>query len=166
MKTCPHCGTGNREGVLFCEECGQPLAGQADGTETTRLDPEGPGTFQTRMTWGTARFGEGSSVLIRLRDVAEPIVIEPAEEMIIGRADPGALETPTIDLAPYGAAELGVSRRHGIMRRGEDTLTLIDLGSTNGTFLNGHRLIPHQPRVLRDGDEIRMGHLVFNIFFD
>lgn len=141
------------------------MVDQGDGLETTRLDPESHDMFEARMTWGTARFGEGSSILIRLRDVAEPIVIEPAEEMVIGRVDPGAPESPGIDLAPFGAAELGVSRRHGIIRRGEDTLTLSDLGSTNGTFLNGQRLIPHQPRVLRDGDEIRMGHLVFNIYF-
>jgi pSer/pThr/pTyr-binding forkhead associated (FHA) protein len=68
-------------------------------------------------------------------------------------------------MAPFGAAEQGVSRRHAIIRRGENTLTLIDLGSTNGTHLNGQRLTPNQPRVLRDGDEIRMGRLVFHIYF-
>jgi pSer/pThr/pTyr-binding forkhead associated (FHA) protein len=52
-----------------------------------------------------------------------------------------------------------------VIRRGEDTLTLVDLGSTNGTHLNGQRLIPNQPRVLRDGDEVRLGKLVFHIFF-
>jgi pSer/pThr/pTyr-binding forkhead associated (FHA) protein len=68
-------------------------------------------------------------------------------------------------MGPFGGADQGVSRRHAEIRRGEDTLTLVDLGSTNGTHLNGQRLIPHQPRVLRDGDEIRMGKLVFHIFF-
>ena len=165
MKTCPYCGAENREGVLFCEECGQPFVGQADVPATSRLDPENHETFKGRMTWGTARFAEGASVLIRIRDVAEPLVFEPGAETIIGRLDPSASESPDIDFAPYDAAELGVSRRHGMIRRGEDTLTLVDLGSTNGTFLNGQRLIPHQPRVLRDGDEVRMGRFVFNIFF-
>ncbi len=165
MKTCPYCGFENREGVLFCEECGQPFVGQADASDTSRLDPENHETFKGRMTWGTARFDEGATVLIRIRDLAEPLAFEPDMETIIGRFDPGALEAPDIDFAPYDAAELGVSRRHGMIRRGEDTLTLVDLDSTNGTFLNGQRLIPHQPRVLRDGDEIRMGRFVFNIFF-
>jgi len=36
---------------------------------------------------------------------------------------------------------------------------VVDLDSTNGTFLNGMRIMPHQPRILRDGDEIRLGLL-------
>jgi uncharacterized membrane protein YvbJ len=27
MKTCPHCGQSNREGMFYCEECGQNLLG-------------------------------------------------------------------------------------------------------------------------------------------
>jgi len=129
MKTCPYCGAENREGVLFCEECGQPFVGQADVPDTSRLDPENHETFKGRMTWGTARFAEGASVLIRIRDVAEPLVFEPGAETIIGRLDPSASESPDIDFAPYDAAELGVSRRHGMIRRGEDTLGSVDIST-------------------------------------
>ena len=38
------------------------------------------------------------------------------------------------------------------------TATVEDLGSKNGTFLNGQRL--HQPAVLADGDEIWIGRSV------
>src|SRR5258708_5221250 len=34
---------------------------------------------------------------------------------------------------------------------------LIDLGGRNGTFVNGHRLIPDLPYTLRSGDKIRFG---------
>jgi predicted component of type VI protein secretion system len=40
-----------------------------------------------------------------------------------------------------------------------------DLGSANSTFLNGQRLMPHEPRVLRDNDEVRLGRLVFRVNF-
>ncbi len=166
MKACPYCGQQNREGILFCEECGQPFSGkQVESLATNRLLDEDASTYAGRPTWGTARFDRSSSIIIRLRDFSQPLSIAPKDELLIGRSDENMGQTLDLDLGPYGAAEKGVSRRHAAIRRGEDTLTLIDLGSTNGTHLNGQRLNPHQPRVLRDGDEIRMGKLVFHIFF-
>ncbi|MBN1203053.1 MAG: FHA domain-containing protein [Anaerolineae bacterium] len=164
MKTCPYCAHDNREGVFFCEECGQPLVGdQALATsQLAREERNGP---RGQMTWGTARFGRESSIVVHIRNYAEPVTLTSKDQILLGRADQQSNVVPDVDMAPYGAVENGVSRRHAMIRRGEDTLTLIDLGSTNGTHLNGQRLIPHQPRVLRDGDEIRLGKLVFHIFF-
>jgi pSer/pThr/pTyr-binding forkhead associated (FHA) protein len=84
---------------------------------------------------------------------------------VLGRSDNTSTQKPDLDLTPYGALEKGVSRIHAAIERSEDTLTLIDMGSANGTHLNGQRLIPDQPRVLRDGDEIRLGKLVAHVYF-
>jgi pSer/pThr/pTyr-binding forkhead associated (FHA) protein len=40
------------------------------------------------------------------------------------------------------------------------TICISDLGSANGTYINGQRLHPHEVRVLRDHDEMRLGKLV------
>ncbi len=48
-----------------------------------------------------------------------------------------------------------VSRRHARIERHEKQFTLIDLGSTNGTFVNSQRI---NQQILHDGDEIRIGH--------
>jgi predicted component of type VI protein secretion system len=49
----------------------------------------------------------------------------------------------------------GVSRKHArVSRQGLD-VTIEDLGSSNGTFVNGERL--GAPRVLRDQDLVRLG---------
>jgi len=49
------------------------------------------------------------------------------------------------------------SRFHAEIREVSGGLAVVDLGSTNGTFLNGERLRPNQPRPLRTGDKIRLG---------
>lgn len=165
MKTCPYCAYSNREGVFFCEECGHPFLGDQDVLSTTRLSQEERAEFKGRVTWGTARFDPAGAIVIRLRDSTESIKLQAKDEILLGRSEAQLGIVPDLDMAPFGAAEQGVSRRHAIIRRGENTLTLIDLGSTNGTHLNGQRLTPNQPRVLRDGDEIRMGRLVFHIYF-
>ena len=49
----------------------------------------------------------------------------------------------------------GASRRHAIVRSKRGRLELVDLNSTNGTFLNGVRVTT--PVTFRPGDEIRFG---------
>ncbi len=63
--------------------------------------------------------------------------------------------------------EAEVSRRHARLTRQASAYVLEDLGSTNGTFVNGKRLVA--PYTLRPGDEIRIGpHVVlaFEQVFD
>ncbi|HEX6207680.1 MAG TPA: DUF3662 and FHA domain-containing protein [Actinomycetota bacterium] len=48
----------------------------------------------------------------------------------------------------------GASRKHAEIRRRGDTVTVVDLGSTNGTLVNDRTITDH---VLRDGDRIRIG---------
>lgn len=52
-----------------------------------------------------------------------------------------------------------VSKRHAAIERRKDGIFLIDLGSTNGTFLNGQPL-RSQARMIKDGDRIQIGPIV------
>lgn len=55
----------------------------------------------------------------------------------------------------------GVSRRHArVVREAAGGLRLVDLGSRNGTFLNGRRV---EQAELRSGDELRMGPVVLRL---
>ncbi|REE62698.1 FHA domain-containing protein [Streptomyces sp. 3212.3] len=49
----------------------------------------------------------------------------------------------------------GVSRRHASLTRAGNHIVVDDLGSTNGTYVNGRRL--HSALTLRDGDRLRIG---------
>lgn len=70
---------------------------------------------------------------------------------------------PAIDLTPFHARDKGVSRRHAefILREGQ--LHLRDLGSTNGTRLNGQPLQPNRLYCLREGDLLQLGNIYLRV---
>jgi pSer/pThr/pTyr-binding forkhead associated (FHA) protein len=52
-----------------------------------------------------------------------------------------------------------ISRHHCMIRVSSDEATLIDLGSSNGTYLNGQRI--RSQATLHSGDELRLGTCSF-----
>ncbi len=58
-----------------------------------------------------------------------------------------------------------VSRHHAEIQLRGGTLAVTDLGSTNGTFVNGERIPAELPHLLKEGDEIRFGDRVFHVEF-
>ncbi len=87
--------------------------------------------------------------------------VEVRDKIVIGRGDPVANFAPDLDLTPYGGQEGGVSRRHAAVIRDDENkaLYLEDLGSTNGTRINGFLLEPRRRYRLCDGDEIELGRV-------
>ncbi|NNE67313.1 MAG: FHA domain-containing protein [Pyrinomonadaceae bacterium] len=80
-----------------------------------------------------------------------------SEESNIGRWDADNGVFPDIDLDAHDA-EAKVSRKHARILFKNGQYMVEDLGSTNGTFVNrGRRLIPGNPHILSDGDEIIVG---------
>ena len=94
----------------------------------------------------------GSSVQVTLKD-----------KIVVGRALSKPGETLDLDLTPYNAAQLGGARRHVMITKEGNMLKVVDLGSTNGTYLNGVQRHPNQPRVLRTGDNLNLGQLVLTV---
>ncbi|MFM2033362.1 MAG: hypothetical protein RLZZ297_2127, partial [Chloroflexota bacterium] len=75
----------------------------------------------------------------------------------IGRRDPANRLFPEIDLADY---DRGVaSRSHALIIEQSGEHLLQDLGSLNGTQLNGQAVAAQTPRALRPGDRIRIGEV-------
>lgn len=165
MILCPHCSQSNLEGALICTKCGRSLTSKEGEPGMTRKLDNAANELVARATWGTARFGEDATVILRIRGTTEPIVLKPAKRWTIGRVDTSSDQQPDVDLTPYDAFDKGVSRIHAAITRHERSLMLVDMSSANGTHLNGQRLIANEPRLLRDGDEIRLGKLVAHIYF-
>ena len=170
MITCIHCGHENYENTILCTHCGLPV--ESDMIDPSLLSSEGTtrrldGTSQSSAfpRWGTARLGTERKLLLHVRGHDTPLLVELMENMVLGRYDTDTGEAPEVDLEEYGAQDLGVSRRHAVVLFEDDAVKIMDLGSANATFINGQKLMAHQARILRDGDELRLGRMVIRVNF-
>lgn len=161
---CPHCGAKNRVTEVFCYACGQLLQENATQFETRHF------ASATDELYTVDYFGRDSVVILTPRDDATPYEIRPQlrnHEVVIGRSSGTTAMRPDVDLARLDAASLGVSRLHLALRYEETDSNIIvyDLGSANGSFINGQTLHPKEVRVLRHGDELRLGRLVLGVLY-
>ncbi len=79
----------------------------------------------------------------------------------VGRADVAQNWHPDLDVIPFGggAPDLGVSRHQGRLVRQDGGFVVVDVGSTNGTYVNGRAVPYNQPVELHDGDTLSFGAL-------
>jgi ABC-type multidrug transport system ATPase subunit/pSer/pThr/pTyr-binding forkhead associated (FHA) protein len=60
--------------------------------------------------------------------------------------------------------DLSISRHHAQVAASTTGYLLTDVGSSDGTYVNGDRLQPFAPRPIREGDEIQMGKAFKMVF--
>ncbi len=92
----------------------------------------------------------------------------PLEEgkNLIGRWDPETGSFPEVDLE-QDDREAKISRKHAMIINENGKLTIEDIGSLNGTYVNrGNRLIPGTPVDLKTGDEIIIGKTFLKLVVD
>lgn len=168
MQNCLHCGAENKDEDVYCYRCGQLLPSidpSAESTVGTKiLKTQTQRLALPKKRWGTARLETEAIITFHIRGNDVPLTVYLADqELVLGRTHGDV--TVDVDLTTYNAVEFGVSRRHVMMKRQNDTVLVTDLGSANNTYLNGHKIIPNEMRILRDGDELRLGRLVARVTF-
>ena len=83
--------------------------------------------------------------------------VEGGDSLTIGRRDPVTGIQPAVDLTGLDQ-ERSVSRQHAkLQRRGGRLYLVEDVGTTNGTFVNGERISPGEPVEVSAGDLLRFG---------
>ena len=80
--------------------------------------------------------------------------------MLIGRTDPHRNIHPDLDLTCLDF-HTSVSRQHAELTRTGGQVTIKDIGSLNGSFVNERRLKPDEPMTLKAGDVCRFGNVEF-----
>ena len=167
MHTCNICQTINDDDANKCKKCGASLqlALPPGPQGPTDKVPEKPinATTIAQPSFEVPDL-KASEVALVVRGYDDPILIA-GKDIVLGRYDP-ANRQPTIDLTPFNAGSLGVSRNHARIQHVDDVYVLEDLNSTNGTWINQQRLPPGKKQGLRNGDLIQLGQMVLRLYLD
>ncbi|MEI7769314.1 MAG: FHA domain-containing protein [Chloroflexales bacterium] len=167
MIRCSHCNAQQMNGTIFCSECGASLISGGPRRETTNA--------LSRQTDGIPSVVEDAPQIVVPAPAAARVVsgvslvvinsgrrinLVAGDELLVGRKDNQRGIYPDVDLGLDGGYDAGVSRRHAIISPRNKGYVLEDLGSANGTFVNGHRLPPQSPTPIAHGDELKFGTLI------
>jgi hypothetical protein len=122
-----------------------------------------PSTWPSSQA-GSAHFGPEDNLLLQFLPSGECITVTLARPLRLGRAVPPG-DYDALDLSTYNARRRGVSRAHCQLERRGGHVVMIDLASTNGTFVNGEAVLPHKACRLAHGDRLVLGGLHIAIAF-
>jgi hypothetical protein len=142
---CPECGFQNPEAANYCAKCGALLVKDEGGAETTMTwTPEDGGDEAEAPA--LEEFGvQGPALVVRSGGgrAGETFAIV-GERTVVGRS-------PDCEIF---LDDVTVSRKHATVVRQAERVSIEDLGSLNGTFVNRRRV---ESAPLQDGDEIQIG---------
>src|SRR5262245_17168221 len=82
-------------------------------------------------------------------DTEAPSLTFDGSRIVIGRGAGSDVRLP----------DPSVSTRHASIRANGAEYAILDEGSTNGTWVGGVKLSPHTPRVVKNGDLVRVGRV-------
>ena len=134
MSKCPNCQRVNSQNAKFCSGCGQSLAG---------LGPETPQLHQN-----TTRIMNGPRLQVRIPGQPErELPLSPDQVVTIGRDHSNVIWVPI----------MSASRIHAQVLLQAGGYAVMDMNSSNGTFLQGKRIPAQSPCLLPDGGVIRIG---------
>jgi len=167
MIICPNCQHKEMSGAIYCSKCGAQLINMTVATQkilttetrqeakrdTGRIKPLPPVHLQSRISLNMIESGQ----ILPLAD---------RTEYTLGRSAEGQPIVPDVDLSPHNAYANGVSRLHAVLKLIRDQIVIMDLGSSNGTYLNGSRLPPYLETPVVHGDVIYLGKLKIQVLIE
>ena len=168
--TCPHCNEINPADALFCEVCGYDFTtGQTPPGAAPVVVPTAPNPVVSAVSWiavvevDEQWFGLKGALADQPCPSASTSTIPLSNHTaLVGRSSASRGLRPEVALD----GDTGVSRRHAQFVRDGDVLTVVDLSSTNGTYLvpagsepteDAVALVPGVPTELHDGDRVYVG---------
>ena len=162
-KFCYICQNKNEPEALVCIHCGASLdKSKYSTTQNAEIKinySEKPKEFHIDEAVIPKK-----GIAVYFAETTKPFVVQTDKEFIIGRK---VIETsePMLDLSDFDGFKMGLSRRHAMIRQVESGYEIIDLSSTNGTWLNDERLVSYTPYPLPSGSRLRLSRIRLFVFY-
>lgn len=149
--TCPHCGGEHKAGTARCPKTGALLPKMAPADAAVGPGPEAPPNGGAGGD-PFAGWEPGTAAPLALRvQHGQTVALAPGQgPVLLGR------DRSSSPIA--SACGDNVSWRHAEVRWGPDGPALVDLGSTNGTYVNGRSLRPGDRHLLRPDDVVQLAN--------
>jgi hypothetical protein len=160
---CPVCKAKNDLEAQVCGQCGaalnDPSMEWGHPTKTTDMEALTPAQIKDwSFQEAVAPDVPATGLAVHIDGDPKPAWVDARAEFILGRKAENTAGM-VVDLSPFGAYSLGLSRRHVLIRRTADRYEVMDLGSVNGTWLNEQRLAPHTVYPLPSGSHLRLARM-------
>lgn len=164
MILCPNCHNKELPGAYFCSECGTQLMSlEFLSTRMINKPPEGINITETASssipTRKVIQKQKDPNISLHLVENGKVIHLSDKKDFTLGRAVEGQSILPDVDLSAYEAFSQGVSRMHVSLRIFNGDVYVMDLGSSNGTKINGQKIVPHVEYSISHGDLVTLGRL-------
>lgn len=167
MIICPNCQHKEMSGAVYCTKCGAQLVDMSVATNKIK-------TAETRQV---AQHDSGltpplppthlqSWISLNMVESGQILPLADRTEFTLGRSAEGQPIVPDVDLSPHNAYANGVSRLHAVLKLIQEQIVIMDLGSSNGTYLNGSRLPPYVETPVAHGDVIYLGKLKIQVLIE
>lgn len=167
MIVCPNCHHKELPGALFCSECGARLISldylttqSIKKTNTDNLNETIVEDSQDSISTHDDIFSKqaiSSDLALYLIEAKQTLQLAGRSEFTLGRVAEGQPILPDVDLSPFDAYAQGVSRLHAALKLNKNRVAIMDLGSSNGTRVNGQKIVPHVDYPINHNDQIALG---------
>jgi hypothetical protein len=87
------------------------------------------------------------------------VSVAVGEELVLGRFEANDTGPLCLNLIPFKAGDAGVSRRHAKIKHAESGWWIEDIGSSNGTWVDGERLLSLKPCRLQLNSHVLLANL-------
>jgi len=165
-KFCPVCKNKNERGASICKHCGASLQDYPTSSMATTRNTNNLGSVPSKIDeLPLETLTPADGIAIYVEGTSDPVLLSSEKEFIIGRRSGAEILEPMLDLSKMDGFNMGISRRHVTIRQVESGYEVIDLSSTNGTWLNDERLVPNKPYPLTNKSRLRVGRLRFFVLY-